>query len=77
MAEGFDLLVIDHSSLGEAVKYDALIPLDEYLPKEFLEDQARHSVGRSHESCQFEGHQRALVIDAAALSEKRFEKREV
>ena len=66
LADGFDLLVIDHPSIGEAVKCGALVPLDEYLPKEFLDDQARHSVGKSHESYQFERHQWALAIDAAA-----------
>jgi multiple sugar transport system substrate-binding protein len=42
-----------------------LVPLDEHLPADFLADQAANSVGRSHESYQWEGHQWALAIDAA------------
>ncbi len=63
---GLDLLVIDHTLIGEAIQHGGLIPLDEHLPKDFMDDQARHSVGRSHESYQWEGHQWALAIDAAA-----------
>jgi multiple sugar transport system substrate-binding protein len=66
LAKVFDLIVLNPASIGEAVRAEALIALDEYLPKEFLEDQALHSVGRSYESYQFEGRQWALAIDAAA-----------
>jgi multiple sugar transport system substrate-binding protein len=40
--------------------------LDDHLDGAFLAEQARMSVGRSHESYLFEGHQWALAIDAAA-----------
>ena len=66
LAARFDLLVIDHPSIGEAVDQDLLLPLDEFLPAEFLADQAAHSVGQSHASYAYEGHQYALAIDAAA-----------
>ncbi|HXE10478.1 MAG TPA: extracellular solute-binding protein [Bryobacteraceae bacterium] len=62
----FDLLVIDHPSVGEAAGRHVLLPLDEWVPSAFLTDQARHSVGRSHESYFLDGHQWALAIDAAA-----------
>jgi multiple sugar transport system substrate-binding protein len=61
----FDLLVIDHPSIGEAAHQELLLPLDEYLPAEFLADQAANSVGQSHASYTYEGHQYALAIDAA------------
>jgi multiple sugar transport system substrate-binding protein len=61
----FDLLVIDHPSIGEAVHQELLLPLDEYLPAAFLADQAVNSVGQSHASYTYEGHQYALAIDAA------------
>ena len=64
--EGFDLLVIDHPFVGVAAERGMLLPLDEYLPEEFLADQAAHSVGRSHASYTLAGHQWALAIDAAA-----------
>lgn len=66
LAREFDLLVIDHPSVGHAVSHNALAPLDECLPEAFLSNQARNSVGRSHVSYFYEGHQWALAIDAAA-----------
>jgi multiple sugar transport system substrate-binding protein len=65
LAKRFDLLVIDHPSIGEAASENLLLPLDEYLPVEFLADQAANSVGQSHASYFYEGHQYALAIDAA------------
>ena len=66
LAENYDLLVIDHPSIGSAAEHDSLLPLDELLPAEFLADQAANSVGLSHASYFFAGHQWALAIDAAA-----------
>jgi multiple sugar transport system substrate-binding protein len=65
LVERFDLLVIDHPFIGTAAESGLLLPLDSYLDKEFLADQARNSVGKSHASYQFEQHQWALAIDAA------------
>jgi len=65
LAEEFDLLVIDHPFVGYAAAHRTLLPLDEYLPQSFLADQARHSVGKSHESYSYDGHAWALAIDAA------------
>ena len=65
LAEGFDLLVIDHPFTGIAAESGLLLPLEEYLPAKFLADQATQSVGPSHASYQFEGRQWALAIDAA------------
>lgn len=66
LAGQFDLLVIDHPFVGFAAAHPVLLPLDEHLPELFLEDQARNSVGASHASYSYEGHQWALAIDAAA-----------
>lgn len=65
LAARHDLLVIDHPSIGEAAHHNLLLPVDQYLPADFLEDQARNSVGQSHMSYNFDGHQYALAIDAA------------
>jgi multiple sugar transport system substrate-binding protein len=62
----YDLLVIDHPSIGEAASHGIFIPMDDFLPKEFLQDQAKHSVGASHASYHVADHQWALAIDAAA-----------
>lgn len=65
LAEEFDLLVIDHPFVGYAAAHGTLLPLDEYIPERFLSDQAHHSVGKSHQSYSYDGHQWALAIDAA------------
>src|ERR1700712_548576 len=65
LAQSFDLMVIDHPSIGEAATHNLLIPLDEHLPTDFLADQAANSVGRSHPSYLYNGRQWALAIDAA------------
>jgi len=66
LAERFDLLVIDHPSIGMAGENALLVPLDERLPAAFLAEQATASVGKSHQSYFLHGHQWALAIDAAA-----------
>ncbi|WP_036745338.1 ABC transporter substrate-binding protein [Paenibacillus sp. UNC451MF] len=65
LAKQYDLLVIDHPWAGFAADKNILVPLEQQLPAEYLLDQARHSVGRSHESYNFDGYQTALAIDAA------------
>jgi multiple sugar transport system substrate-binding protein len=65
LAQEYDLLVIDHPSIGEAQEKQLFLPLDAFLTPQFLADQAQHSVGASHASYQYAGHQWALAIDAA------------
>jgi multiple sugar transport system substrate-binding protein len=65
LAERFDLLIIDHPFAGYAAAHPTLLPLDEHLPAEFLADKAANSVGASHASYAYGGHQWALAIDAA------------
>ena len=62
----FDLLVIDHPWVGTAAHFGYTLPLDQHLSSYFLEDQRMHSIGGSHESYHYDGHQWALAIDAAA-----------
>jgi len=66
LSSTYDLIVLDHPSIGVAVEAGALVPLDEHLDGTFMEEQAASGVGRSHESYTWEGHQWALAIDAAA-----------
>lgn len=66
LAESFDLLVIDHPFVGAAARHRVLVPMDEGLDSDFLSGQERNSVGLSHRSYCYEGHQWALAIDAAA-----------
>lgn len=65
LAETFDLLVIDHPFVGFAADDGCLIPLDEHISADFLQDQAANSVGKSHISYNYNEHQWALAIDAA------------
>lgn len=65
LAARFDLLVIDHPWAGQIAAEGFLVPLEQHLPAAFLEDQAKNSVGPSHASYQYDGHQWALAIDAA------------
>jgi multiple sugar transport system substrate-binding protein len=65
LAETYDLLVIDHPFVGFAAADGCLLPLEEHVDTAVLADQATHSVGPSHRSCIYGGHQWALVTDAA------------
>ena len=61
----YDLLIIDHPWVGCAEATRAVLPLDQHLPATYLDEQAQHSVGLSHPSYTYGGHQWALAIDAA------------
>lgn len=65
LAEKFDLLVIDHPWAGFAAQTKTILPLDAYLPANFISDQRANSVGPSFESYSFSGQQWAMAIDAA------------
>ena len=65
LTNSYDLLVIDHPWAGCAAATGCVLPLDKYLPVSYLEDQLANSVGGSHESYNYDGHQWALAIDAA------------
>ena len=62
----YDLLVIDHPWVGTAAATLGVLPLDQYISKHYLAEQATNSVGASHSSYHYGGHQWALAIDAAA-----------
>ncbi len=66
LADDYDLVIIDHPGLGEAVRDGALRPLDELLSAAELAACAEVSAGRSYASYRFGGQQWALPADAAA-----------
>lgn len=66
LAEKYDFVLMDHPFSGTGAKSGVLVPLDEWIPEPFLQEQARYSVGPSHRSYFWEGHQWALAVDAAA-----------
>ena len=65
LTEEYDLLIIDHPWVGCAAATNCVLPLNEYLSDEYLEDQLHHTVGYSHLSYNYKNSQWALAIDAA------------
>ena len=65
LTQDYDLLIIDHPWVGCAAATQCVLPLEQYLGEEFLEDQVSNTVGHSHQSYEYNGHQWALAIDAA------------
>ena len=60
-----DFIVIDHPFMGVAARSECLLPLDEWIGAEALQDQAENTVGPSYESYLADGHYWAMAIDAA------------
>jgi len=60
--ERYDLIVLDHPSIGEAVARGALAPFEDAV----VGDDHAISVGRSSESYVWDGRRWALPVDAAA-----------
>jgi len=65
MASEFDLMVIDHPHVGEVAQSGLLAAFDRVDRDGELKNLASQSVGPSHSSYQFNGHQWGLAIDAA------------
>lgn len=65
LTEEYDLLIIDHPWVGTAAATHCVLPLNEYLPASFIDEQSKNSVGYSHLSYLYDGGQWALAIDAA------------
>jgi multiple sugar transport system substrate-binding protein len=61
----YDLLIIDHPWVGCAAATKCVLPLEEYLTKDYLQDQLDNSTGESHRSYHYNNSQWALAIDAA------------
>ncbi|MBS1660447.1 MAG: extracellular solute-binding protein [Bacteroidetes bacterium] len=68
LTETYDLLIIDHPWVGTAASLGCVLPLEEHLPAVYLKEQAESSIGYSHHSYEYGGHQWALAIDAATPS---------
>jgi multiple sugar transport system substrate-binding protein len=65
LTKDYDLLIIDHPWVGCAAATNCVLPLNEYLPAAYLDDQSKNSVGYSHPSYEYNNKQWALAIDAA------------
>ena len=81
LTEEYDLLIIDHPWVGCAAATKCVLPLNEYLSKEYLQDQLINSVGYSHPSYIYKNSQWALAIDAAtpaaSYRKDQFEKNKI
>lgn len=66
LAAKYDLMVIDHPHVGMAAASGCLLPLDTVGRDADLRALAGQTVGGSHETYHYQGHQWALAIDAAA-----------
>lgn len=65
MAGTYDLMVIDHPHVGEVARTGQLLALDTLGREAEMVALAAGSVGLSHPSYAFDGHQWALAIDTA------------
>ncbi|OUM43282.1 extracellular solute-binding protein [Arthrobacter sedimenti] len=65
LARDYDLIVLDHPHLGEALEHNALIPLDAVVGAERIDRWSAQSVGPSFASYSLHGLQWALPLDAA------------
>ena len=65
LAQGYDLILIDHPFVGFAATSELIVPVDDWVEPSYLADQANHSVGPSYQSYTWNGKQWALAIDAA------------
>ena len=62
----YDLLVLDHPHIGQAVADDCLIPLEELYDSDQLARWRANSIGRSMASYHWQGHTYAVPLDVAA-----------
>ncbi len=62
----YDLMIIDHPHVPDAVHADAVIPFEELVTASQLDLLEATSVGASHDSYRYQGKHWALAIDTAA-----------
>ena len=62
----YDLMIIDHPHVPDAVHADAVIPFEELVTPSQLDLLEATSVGASHDSYLYQGKHWALAIDTAA-----------
>jgi multiple sugar transport system substrate-binding protein len=65
LAERYDLIVLDHPHLGDALETASLRPLDEIFDGSELEKWAAAAIDRAWRSYEIDGHAWALPLDAA------------
>jgi len=66
LVQKYDFLLVDHPFMGVVAESELFVPLDKHYAAEDLQLLASESVGASYKSYNYNGHQWALPIDAAA-----------
>ena len=66
LAKDYDLLVFDCPWLEVIASQKLFLPMDDYLPKKYMENQKNNTVGLSYHSYTYANKQWGLAIDAVA-----------
>jgi len=66
LAERYDLIVLDHPHVGEAVAHDCLVPVEEVMGEDMVEALGAAAIGPSLASYRYAGRHWALPLDAAS-----------
>ncbi|WP_440709427.1 hypothetical protein [Herbiconiux sp. YIM B11900] len=66
LAQNYELIVLDHPHLGEALEHGSLQPLDAVVGAADIERWSHQAVGPSFDSYSVDGYQWAVPLDAAA-----------
>ena len=65
LADRFDLLIIDHPHAGVALETNCLMPFNDLLAQEVIDELKSQAAGPSFTSYDYRGRQWALPVDAA------------
>lgn len=65
LAARYEMIVLDHPHLGDAIQHDCLVPLDEIFDPVELQTWADAAIGETFSSYRMGGRQWALPLDAA------------
>jgi len=65
LSKQYDLLIIDHPSVGEAFENKCLVDFHQYLSGDILDELSANSTGLSYKSYTYKNAQLALPVDAA------------
>lgn len=65
LGQSYDLVVFDYPLTGDVSCSGLFVPLDELLPRSYLDQLGKNSVGPSYASYSYAGHQWGLPLDAA------------
>jgi multiple sugar transport system substrate-binding protein len=66
LAAAYDLVLMDYPFTATAATSGLVVPVNDWVPLDYLRDQAGHAVGPSYDSYTWNDRQWALAIDAAA-----------